>query len=90
MARSTVPTTGLELYRQCERVPYSGDYALVDEEGDRQDYDPITLDAGDTFPERREENLYYMLNTLRSGEPDEEEPRPIPGTEGDLPPDDLI
>jgi hypothetical protein len=89
-----MPATGLELYREGERVPYSGDYALVNEEGDRQDYDPITLDEGDLFPERREENLYYMLNVTSLNDACLRESgvktTPIPGTESDIPPDDLI
>ena len=84
MVKSAMPAVLLELYREGERVPYTGKYTLVNEEGDERDYEPITLDAGDTFPDPREDNLYYMLHTTCC------QPAEIPGTESDLPPDDLI
>lgn len=52
---------GVEIFRPGDKVMYSGEYTLVDQQGNRLDYDFVTLDEGESFP-RQSENVCYMLN----------------------------
>jgi hypothetical protein len=62
---------GLEVYRPGETVKYSGEYVLVDAQGNKQDYDIVTLDEGEVFPDLKgqQTNLCYMLNDTCLDEP---------------------
>lgn len=53
---------GLELYKAGDRVPNSGEYCIVDAQGNKLDYDLVTLDEGESFPALKESNLFYSLN----------------------------
>ncbi len=54
--------TGEELFTPGEVVPASGEYELVLENGNKTDYDLITLDEGEKFPPISERNLYYRMH----------------------------
>jgi hypothetical protein len=58
--QSTQPQT--ELFRARQQVQYSGEYLVLDEQGNPQGQDMITLDEGDTFPEVNGINACYQLN----------------------------
>ena len=51
-----------ELFQAGDRVEFSGEYNVVDEQGNPQGGDMITLDEGDTFPEVNGISAYYQLN----------------------------
>lgn len=50
-----------EVFRPGDTAPMSGEYAVVDAEGNETDYDTVTLDEGDRFPDLVEEGLCYRL-----------------------------
>jgi hypothetical protein len=55
--------SGLELFKPGEKVLYSGEYVLVNEQGQRQEnISEVTLDEGERFPDVSEKGLFYMLN----------------------------
>lgn len=61
---------GQELFKPGEKVKFSGEYALVDREGQvQEEYDFISLDEGDVFPSLPNENMCYMLNDTCLDEP---------------------
>ncbi|MCE3235033.1 MAG: hypothetical protein K0Q50_1213 [Vampirovibrio sp.] len=62
MAKSASAKQNMELCRPGEIVKYSGEYILVDEQGNRLDFDVVTLDEGEAFPKVNNQNLCYMLN----------------------------
>jgi hypothetical protein len=54
-----------ELFKAGEKILYTGEYALVDIQGNKQDYELIALEEGETFPELKDaqaKNLCYTLN----------------------------
>jgi len=51
-----------ELFQAGQKVQYSGEYNVLDEQGNPQGQDQITLDEGDTFPEVKGINARYQLN----------------------------
>jgi hypothetical protein len=55
------PDIDLELYQSGDEVPCNGQYAIVNANGDRQDYDEVWLDEGDVFPELKERDACYVL-----------------------------
>lgn len=62
MARRVIDKqTGEELFQSGETVTASGEYELIDEQGNKTDYDIITLDEGEQFPEIKERNLYFRM-----------------------------
>lgn len=56
------PAVSVETFQAGQSAPYSGEYALVDAQGNRQGFDLVTLDEGDSFPPVPEQNLFYTLN----------------------------
>lgn len=52
-----------ELFEPGQKAIYSGEYTIVDEKGNPQGNDIITLDEGDTFPVVDGINAYYQLNS---------------------------
>lgn len=61
---------GLELFEAGEKVLFSGEYVLVNEQGQKkeQGYE-ITLDEGEYFPQVPQERLFYLLNDTCLDEP---------------------
>lgn len=53
---------GTELYRPGSPVKYSGEYVVVDQQGNKQDREMITLDEGETFPLLEDTQYCYALN----------------------------
>jgi hypothetical protein len=51
-----------EMYKAGQRVQYSGEYNVLDEQANPQGQDQITLDEGDTFPQIDGINAYYRMN----------------------------
>ena len=52
----------MEVFHAGDTVRYSGEYVLVDEQGNKRNYAIVTLDEGETFPQARGKILCYMLN----------------------------
>lgn len=59
--RSVDQKTGEELFRPGEVVPASGEYELVEAQGNKTDYDIVTLDEGETFPNVQDKNLCFRM-----------------------------
>lgn len=59
------------MFRPGETVKYSGEYILVDAQGNQQAYDVVTLDEGEKFPDLKgqQTNLSYVLNDTCLDEP---------------------
>ena len=56
------PTTASgQMYRPGDPVLVTGDYEVVDEQGNVTDYEYITLDEGEFFPPLKATYLYYRL-----------------------------
>jgi hypothetical protein len=51
-----------DIFRAGQIVQYSGEYNVLDEQGNSLGQDQITLDEGDTFPEVKGINFCYQLN----------------------------
>ena len=60
MARP-VTRSGMEIFRPGEKAPYSGEYCVVDQEGNQTDYDTVTLDEGEALPQLQDKNLCFSL-----------------------------
>jgi hypothetical protein len=59
---SSINTTAIRFCRARQQVQYSGEYLMVDEQGNPQGQDMITMDEEDTFPEVSGINACYQLN----------------------------
>jgi len=51
-----------DMYKAGTQVQYSAEYLVVDEQGNPQGQDMISLDEGDTFPEVNGINACYQMN----------------------------
>lgn len=57
-----VPTSASwQIFRPGDPVPVTGDYEVVDEQGNVTEYEYITLDEGEFFPPLKASYLYYRL-----------------------------
>ncbi len=53
--------TGEEFYQAGQTVVASGEYELLDAQGNKTDYDIVTLDEGETFPQIHDPNVCYRM-----------------------------
>jgi YjzC-like protein len=63
------PTEKTELFKPGQKAKYSGEYIILDAQGNQQGEDIITLDEGDEFPEVKGIQAFYQLTpTCPDGE----------------------
>jgi len=55
----------VECFNMGDEIPYTGEYIIVDKQGKKQNYEPMSLEEGEVFPnldDLKGKDLFFTLN----------------------------